>query len=143
MARPPHEIIHERARWEIEYDAQRAALEAKYGVPYEKLPEILRYPPPEHPQHGNPRRFDYVSLFGRRYNARSRSSRRLILAGRDQLGWRTRREHYLDRVEKFRQAEIAVRKLRTKRTGRGKPLDRKAHVHARERIDAREWRDEL
>lgn len=143
MGRAPHEIIRERARWPEEDDAKRAALEAKYGVPYEKLPEILRYPPPEHPQCKNARRYDYVSLFGWRYNASSRSSRRLILAGRDQLGWRSRRAGYLRRVEEFRQAEIAVRKLLAKRTGRGKLVDRKAHVHARERIEAREWRDEL
>jgi len=134
MARP-HEEIKRRRRWRAEYDANIAALEAKYGLPYEKLPEALRLPPPEHPRRENARRYD------NRSNDTWRSWLRARVENR--LGWRTLRRHYLASVEKFRQAEIVVRKLRAKRTGRGKPLDRKAHVHARERIDAREWRDEL
>lgn len=143
MARAPHEIIEARRRWDVEYDTHIAALEARYSVPYEKLPAVLKEAPPKHPQHENARRFDYLTETAYRWNYQSRSNRRRLIARHDQLGWRTRRRHYLERVEAVRQAEITVRKMRAKRTGRGKLLDRKAHVHARERIEAREWRDEL
>jgi hypothetical protein len=139
MGRAPHEIISARRVDDAEFDAVRARLEAKYGVPYEKLPEVLRYSAPEHPRRRNPRRYNYRVSDSRwifpRSVGRPRQQKR--------LGWRTERRLFLERVEKFRQAEIEVRKLRTKRTGRGKPVDRKAHVHVRERIAAREWRDEL
>ncbi len=143
MARAPHEIIEARRRWDVEYDARIAALEAKYGVPYEKLPAALRESPPEHPQRKNARRYDYLTVTAYRFNYQSKANRRRLIARHDQLGWRTRRRQYLRDVEAVRQAEIVVRGMLAKRTGRGKLFDRKAHVHARERIEAREWRDEL
>lgn len=143
MARPPHIEIERRRRWDAEYDAHIAALEAKYGVPYDELPSALKSGPPEHPRHDNARRYDYLTQTAYRFNYQSKSNRRRLIARHDQLGWRSRRQFYLVQVEAFRQAEITVRQMRTKRTGRGKPLDRKAHVHARERVEAREWRDEL
>jgi hypothetical protein len=143
MGRAPHEIINARRAGDIEYDAWRASLEAKYGVPYDKLPEALRSAAPEHPQRANARRYDYRSVTGWRWNYQSRATRHTFLAPIDRLGWRTRRRQYLRQLEERRQAEIVVRQMRAKRTGRGKLLDRKAHVHARERIEAREWRDEL
>lgn len=133
----PHEEYERRERVDREYDANIAALEAKYGIPYEKLPEVLRYPPPEHPRRENPRRFDDVSM------RRVWRNRTLRLRSRTSFGWRTQRQEYLRRLEQIRRAEIVVRQQRAKRTGRGKLFDRKAHVHARERIEAREWRDEL
>jgi hypothetical protein len=137
MARPPHEEHEHRERVYRELEALEAQQVAKYGVPYEKLPEVLRYPPPEHPQRSTSRRFDDISM------RRVWRHRTLRLASRTSFGWRTQRQQYLAKLEQIRRAEIAVRKLRTKHTGRGKPLDRKAHVHARERIEAREWRDDF
>lgn len=135
MARPPHEEHAHRERIYRELEALEEQQIAKYGVPYEKLPEVLRYPPPEHPR----------QRVARRQDNRSNVTWRSRVWGRPEsiLGWKTLRKFYLAKLEQIRHAEIAVRKLRTKHTGRGKPLDRKAHVHARENIEAREWRDEL
>lgn len=130
MARPPHEEHAHRERVYRELEALEEQQVAKYGMPYEKLPEVLRYPPPEHPR----------QRVARRQDNRTVVSWRL---GESILGWKTLRKFYLAKLEQIRHAEIAVRKLHTKHTGRGKPLDRKAHVHAREQIESREWRDEL
>jgi hypothetical protein len=146
MARAPHIEIARRRESDAEFAARRAQLEAKYGVPYDKLPDVLRWPEPEHPRGDGGRRFDYRTTTGYRWNYRARSDRRPFLADigpRDRRGWRSRRRAYLVRLEERRQAEIVVRGMLAKRTGRGKLFDRKAHVHARERIEAREWRDEL
>jgi hypothetical protein len=139
----PHEEINRQRTARTERDAWRAQLEAKYGVPYERLPEVLRYEPPVHPQRQYARRFDYLAQLAYRFNYAARRNRLRLIPGPGQLGWRRQRRRYLERLEERRRAEIVVRKLRAKRTGRGKPLDRKAHVHVRERIAAREWRDEL
>jgi hypothetical protein len=125
MARAPQ--TEDRRKWGQEYEAECARLEAKYGIPYEKLPEPLRYPKPDHPRVTNARRFDKFDL---RY-------------GPSSIGWRHERIWYLVQLTRIRLAEIEVRKLRAKRTGRGKPLHRKAHVDALYRHEAREWREEL
>jgi len=136
MARP-HEDYERRERIDREWDERIARLEAKYGIPYDKLPEVLKRPAPEHPRRSNPRRFDDASM------RRVWRLRTLVLASRTAFGWRTQRKQYLQQLEAIRRAEIVVRQQRAKRTGRGKLFDRKAHVHVRERIEAREWRDEL
>jgi hypothetical protein len=131
----------DRSAWSREHEAHAAQLEAKYGVPYEKLPEVLRYAPPEHPRVKNARRFDYRTADSRWVFRGPREKRpRLLARTQRRLGWRTERSYFLERVEKFRLAEIEVRKLRTKRTGRGKPLHRKALADAKYRLEAREWR---
>jgi len=141
MGTAPHVTIRERQRWGTERDAHEAALEAKYGMPYEKLPAALRHSPPKHPQQYNARRFDYVTRTGYRWNARSRAGRRSLIATMDQRGWREQRRSYLRAVEDVRQAEIIVRKTRTKRTGRGKPRPKNAFAQQRLAIENREFRE--
>jgi hypothetical protein len=143
MSRAPHEIINARRVDDAAFAVRKAQLEAQYGMPYDKLPEVLRYHAPAHPQRKNARRYDYRSLSGYRWNYQSKATRRTFLAAPTRLGWRTERRWYLKRLEERRQAEIVVRKMRAKRTGRGKPVDRKAHVDARYQIEAHEWREEL
>jgi hypothetical protein len=137
----PHVTIRERQRWETERDAHEAALEAKYGIPYEKLPVDLRHGAPEHPRQRNTRRFDYVTRTGYRWNARSRAGRRVLYALPQQRGWREQRDAYLAEVERVRRAEIVVRRARTKRTGRGKPAPKNLVAQQRLAIENREFRE--
>jgi len=130
MARAPR--IHDHAAWRREDETKQAQIAARFGIAWEDIPSdialTLFYGVPEHPQQRT----------GRRLRHHGRSYRQDNV-----LGWRERLRWYAYAQEKLRQAEIAVRKLLTKRTGRGKPLHRKAHVDALHRHEAREWREEL
>lgn len=141
--RPPHESINANRAWAAQHEAEVAALEAKYGVPYEKLPSILQHDAPDHPQRGNARRFDYLTRTSYRWYSRSRRDRRRLIAGPGQRGWREQRANYLQQLEARRLAEVEVRKLRTKRTGRGRPEPRNLLAASRYAIEDREWREEL
>lgn len=136
----PHERDNARKHAEAERDAIEAALEAKYGMPYEKLPPALRYPTPEHPQRTNTRRHDYKTDTSYNWNYRARSLRRRPIAdARLKRGWRPLRRAYLAEVERVRQAEIEVRKLRAVKKGRGKPLPKNYFAQRRDAIERREF----
>jgi hypothetical protein len=130
MARAPR--IHDHAAWRREDEAKQAKIAARFGIAWEDIPSdiasTLLHGEPEHPR----------QRVGRRLRHHGHSYRQDNV-----LGWRERLRGYVYGREKFRQAEIAIRKLLTKRTGRGKPLHRKAHVDARYQIEAREWHEEL
>lgn len=134
MGRPPHEIRNERRERDEDYFARREQLEAQYGLPINKIPGVLQRPPAAHPQHAR----------ARRYRNRARDSRRISVTARfaQRQGWRELRAQYLRELEQRRLAEIQVRQQLAKVTGRSRRVDRKAHVHIRERIEANEWRRE-
>ena len=134
MGLPPHKVIAQRREQDARYDAECAQAEATYGLPIDKIPPVLRSKPPEHPARRKARRFDYRAQDSWRVWRMSRLPNR--------FGWRTERRLYLKEIKRRRQAEIVMRQLHAKHTGRGRPLDRKAHVDARRRIEDREWREE-
>jgi hypothetical protein len=139
--KPPHEAIQARQQWEIDRDAFEAGLEAKYGIPYAKLPGVLRLGMPEHPQRDTGRRFDYRTLPTYRFNYAKKSERRQLIAESGKAGWRHRRAGYLLHLEAVRQAEAAVRKLRAVKKGRGKRLPKNLIEQKHLAIENRELRE--
>ncbi len=138
----PHQRIEASRKWNAEREAHEAALEAKYGIPYDKLPSALRHATPEHPQRKTARRYNYVTAFSYRWNYRSRASRRRFIPGRDgDAGWRPLRAAYLRELEEVRQAEIEVRKQRAVKKGRGKPLPKNHYAARRDAVERREFRE--
>jgi hypothetical protein len=134
----PHERIADKHKWEVERDAFEAALEAKYGIPYEKLPPALRQGAPKHPRAKTARRFNY-RVYDRTWRIRSIIEARR--SGRQLEGWRTERAAYLADVERVRRAEVEVRKQRAIKKGRGKPLPKNLVAQQRLAIENREFRE--
>lgn len=134
----PHERIEARRKWEAERDAHEAALEAKYGIPYEKLPPELRLAAPAHPTRTIARRFDY-RVYDRTWRIRSLIEQRR--RGVKRNGWRTERAAYLADVERVRCAEVEVRKQRAVKKGRGKPLPKNHFASRRNAVEKREFRE--
>lgn len=134
----PHERIEQRQKWESERDAHEAALEAKYGVPIDKLPGVLTLGAPKHPRATKARRFDY-RVYDRTWRHRTLIEQRI--RGVERNGWRTERRAFLRQVERFRQAEIEVRKLRAVKKGRGKPLPKNHFASRRNAVEKREFRE--
>lgn len=140
-AAPPHVRIQEERAWRDRHDAEIDALEAQYGVPYEKLPAVLRHAAPEHPQRSQVRRFGYLTRTAYNYYRRSRRDRRRLVAAPGQTGWRAQRAAYLRDLETRRNAEIEVRKSRIKRGGRGKVLPKNLREQSRDAVERRELRE--
>jgi hypothetical protein len=134
----PHERIEARRKSEAERDAFEAALEARYGVPFEKLPTALRRGAPKHPRAKNARRFNY-RVYDRTWRIRSIIEARR--SGRQLEGWRTARTAYLADVERVRRAEVEVRKQRAVKKGRGKPLPKNHFASRRNAVEKREFRE--
>lgn len=133
--------IRDERRWRERNDAEIEALEAQYGLPYEKIPSVLRHPAPEHPQRQQARRFGYLTRTAYRFNYQSRANRRRLIAVGSQIGWREKRAAYLRDLEARRNAEIEVRKLRTKRTGRGKVVPKNLREQSLDAVERRELRE--
>jgi len=134
----PHERIAAHKQWNIEYNAHVAALEAEYGVPYEKLPMALKHGAPKHPRRTKARRFDY-RVYDRTWRIRSLIEQRR--RGVERNGWRTERRTFLADVERFRRAEVEVRKQRAVKKGRGKPLPKNHFASRRNAVEKREFRE--
>lgn len=139
---PPHTAPHERIAkqklWEAERDAFEAALEAKYGMPFDKLPPALRQGAPKHPSRTITRRFNY-RVYDRTWRIRTMLEERR--SGRQRNGWRTERAAYLADVERVRRAEVEVRKQRAVKKGRGKPLPKNHFASRRNAVEKREFRE--
>jgi len=138
----PHERIEKARRNEAASEAREAALEAKYGMPYDKLPAALRQLPSTSPAQVGGRRFDYLTQPTFHFYARARQYRRGTIRDRNRKpGWRMVRAAHLREVERVRQAEIEVRKLRAVKKGRGKPLPKNHFAQRRDAIERREFRE--
>ncbi len=134
----PHERIAKQKLWEAERDAFEASLEAKYGIPFDKLPPALRQGTPKHPSRTITRRFNY-RVYDRTWRIRTMLEERR--SGRQRNGWRTERAAYLADVERVRRAEVEVRKQRTVKKGRGKPLPKNHFASRRNAVEKREFRE--
>lgn len=135
----PHERIAAARKWEAERDAFEAALEAKYGVPYEKLPSALKSGEPKPPAK-NARRYDYVTRTTYNWNYAQRKHRRRVIPDAQQKrGWRVLRRSFLADVEAVRRAKIEVRKQRIVKKGRGKPLPKNHFAARRDAVERREF----
>lgn len=136
---PPHQAPHVRIaaakKWEADRDAFEAALEAKYGVPYDKLPSALKSGAPKRPRK-NARRFAYT-VYDRSW--RQRWSTEAYRRGIKRNGWRYDRKMFLADVERFRQAEVEVRKQRIVKKGRGKPLPKNHFAQRRDAVERRDF----
>jgi len=138
---PPHQAPHARIaaarKWEVDRDAFEAALEAKYGVPYDKLPTALKSGAPKRPRK-NARRFAYT-VYDRSWRLRWDREAARRRAGKNRNGWRNERKAFLADVERFRRAEVEVRKQRIVKKGRGKPLPKNHFAQRRDAVECRDF----
>lgn len=138
---PPHLRIRNEKTWRERHESHVAALEAQYGVPYEKIPSVLREVAPTHPQHEQARRFGYLTRTAYNFNYRARRGRRRLMSESGRGGWREDRAGYLRALERRREAEVEVRKLRYKRGGRGKVPPKNVREQALKAVERRELRE--